>query len=151
MIRLMHNQWYECKIRYTRLGRKGRTKYLMATYIVNGSSFGDAERHAMDIGEELSKGNSLYSVHAICHAPYSAVFFDTDRGYDSHWYKVKLITIERLSVDKDKRVAVNYLVSAHTTSEAADVVKGYFDMHIPMDIEIASVIETSVADVRNFE
>lgn len=140
--------WFECKVKYEKVQEDGLQKQVVEQYAVNALSFSEAEAR---ITEEMSKYiNTAFEVVDVKKAPYKEVFFAED-GTSDRWYKSKLqfITIDE-KTEQEKRSNVNYLVQADSFGQAMkniDEVMG----GTMIDYEIASMAETALLDVFEFE
>lgn len=140
--------WFECKVKYEKVQEDGLQKQVVEQYVVNALSFSEAEAR---ITEEMSKYiNTAFEVVDVKKAPYKEVFFAED-GTSERWYKVKLqfITIDE-KTEKEKRSNVYYLIQADSFGQAVkniDEVMG----GTMIDYEIASMAETTLLDVFEFE
>lgn len=140
--------WFECKVKYEKVQEDGLQKQVVEQYVVNALSFSEAEAR---ITEEMSEYiNTAFEVVDVKKAPYKEVFFAED-GTSERWYKVKLqfITIDE-KTEKEKRSSVYYLIQADSFGQAVkniDEVMG----GTMIDYEIASMAETTLLDVFEFE
>ncbi len=140
--------WFECKVKYEKVQEDGLQKQVVEQYVVNALSFSEAEAR---ITEEMSKYiNTAFEVVDVKKAPYKEVFFAED-GTSERWYKAKLqfITIDE-KTEKEKRSSVYYLIQADSFGQAVkhiDEVMG----GTMIDYEIASMAETTLLDVFEFE
>ncbi|MCR5198694.1 MAG: DUF4494 domain-containing protein [Prevotella sp.] len=140
--------WFECRLKYEKMGEDGLQKKVTETYVVDALSFTEAEQRIME--EMSSYISGEFEVNDIKKAAYKEIFFSDEESAD-RWYKTKLefITIDE-KTEKEKRSAVNYLVQAGTLNAAVkniDEVMG----GTMIDYVIASVAETKLMDVFEYK
>jgi len=140
--------WFECRLKYEKIGEDGLQKKVTETYVVDALSFTEAEQRIME--EMSSYISGEFEVNDIKKAAYKEIFFSDEESAD-RWYKTKLefITIDE-KTEKEKRSAVNYLVQAGTLNAAVkniDEVMG----GTMIDYVIASVAETKLMDVFEYK
>lgn len=139
--------WFECKIAYEKTMEDGLQKKVTEAYVVDALSFTEAEQR---ITEEMSSYISgEFDVKDIKIAPYHEVFFSDDATAD-RWFKVKIqeIRIDE-KTEKEKRIAVNYLVHAATFRGAVNNVEEVMGGTM-IDYVIASIAETTLMDVFEY-
>ncbi len=140
--------WFECRLKYEKMGEDGLQKKVTENYVVDALSFTEAEQRIME--EMSSYISGEFEVNDIKKAAYKEIFFSDEESAD-RWYKTKLefITIDE-KTEKEKRSAVNYLVQAGTLNAAVkniDEVMG----GTMIDYVIASVAETKLMDVFEYK
>ena len=140
--------WFECRLKYEKMGEDGLQKKVTETYVVDALSFTEAEQRIME--EMSSYISGEFEVNDIKKAASKEIFFSDEESAD-RWYKTKLefITIDE-KTEKEKRSAVNYLVQAGTLNAAVkniDEVMG----GTMIDYVIASVAETKLMDVFEYK
>ena len=140
--------WFECRLKYEKMGEDGLQKKVTETYVVDALSFTEAEQRIME--EMSSYISGEFEVNDIKKAAYKEIVFSDEEAAD-RWYKTKLefITIDE-KTEKEKRSAVNYLVQAGTLNAAVkniDEVMG----GTMIDYVIASVAETKLMDVFEYK
>ncbi len=139
--------WFECKVKYGKTMENGLEKKVTELYVVDATSFTEAENRIM---EEMTQYiNGEFEVDKIAKAPYKEIFFCDDPNAD-RWYKAKLqfITIDERT-EKEKRSNVTYLVQAATLNGAVrniDEVMG----GTMIDYLQANVGETKIEDVFEY-
>ena len=134
--------WFECKVRYTRIVETGEQKKVNEPYMVDALSFTEAEARII---EEIQPFISCdYTISAVKRTNISEIFWD-ETG--DKWYSVKavFIVIDERS-GKEKKTATHFLVQASDFRNAYDNfmegMKGTM-----ADFEVASITETPIMDV----
>ena len=134
--------WFECKVRYTRIVETGEQKKVNEPYMVDALSFTEAEARIIEEIQPFISGD--YTISAVKRTNISEIFWDETGDY---WYMVKtmFITIdERSGVEKKK--ASYILVQAGSFKDALDnFMAGMKDTL--SDFEIASIVKTPLVDV----
>ena len=142
------SDWFETKIRYSKVQEDGTEKNVTEQYVVDALSFTEAEKRSLEEMKTFISGD--YKITAITPASYHEIFF-SDMDKDDKWYKAKLmfITIDEKS-QKEKRSTVTYLVQAHSLDSAVEhineVMRGTM-----FDYTSVSAQETKIMDVFKAE
>jgi len=134
--------WFECKIRYTKIDEKtGKEKKVNEPYLVDAISFTEAEERIYREMEAYISGE--FTVTNIRKANYTDIFPNED---GERWYKCK---VTFMSIDeaagKEKKVANQMLVLASGVKDACDKIEiGLEGMTI--DYDIVAVAESPIMD-----
>lgn len=138
------SDWFETKIRLDKTQEDGTQKKVTELYVVEASSFTEAEAKTISVAEVYCSGD--YSVKNITPATYHEIFF-SENGRDDKWYKVKLqfITIDE-KTEKEKRSDVYYLVQGNSTESAQKNINEVMG-HTMIDYVVVSIVETKILDV----
>ena len=140
---MIHN-WFECKVRYEKMGENGVSKKVTEPYVFDALSFTEAE--ARIIEEVTPYINGEFEVTDIKKAKYSEIFFDMSVKSD-RWFKFKVafVTLDDKS-GEEKESTTNMLVKA---SDLRDAIKNLDKgMEGSMaDYHIRGVNETKIMDV----
>ncbi|MBN2745035.1 MAG: DUF4494 domain-containing protein [Marinilabiliaceae bacterium] len=134
--------WFECKIRYTKIDEKtGKEKKVNEPYLVDAISFTEAEERIYREMEAYISGE--FTVTNIRKANYSDIF-NNDEG--DRWYKCKItfVSIDE-TAGKEKKVANTMLVMASGVKDACDKI----DLALTgmtVDYDIVSVSESPILD-----
>lgn len=142
------SKYYEVKIQYQKMQEDGREKRVTEQYVVESSSFTEAEKR---ITEEMSVYTyDWFEVVAEKIAPYNEIFL-SDKITDDKWFvsKVCFITIDEKTA-KEKKQTFLYLVQAATSEIALDYTKEMLS-HGMSDYSIDSVQYTPTLDVFLYE
>ena len=134
--------WFECKIRYSKILETGLQKTVTESYLVDALSFTEAEAR---ITEEMAPYISgEFTVSAVKREKISDVVYDAT-GDKRYKVKTNFITIDEKTA-VEKKTASFMLVQASEFKVALDnfmeSMKGTL-----ADFEIASIVETSLMDV----
>ena len=140
--------YFECTIRYEKVMENGCNKKVSEKYIVDSSSFTEAE--ARIIKEMTHYISGEFTVSDIKRANYSEIFKSEEDAADKY-YKCKLafITLDEKS-GAEKKTCTTVLVRASDLRDAAkkldEGMKGTM-----ADYQQCSIAETSILDVYPFE
>ena len=138
---MMHT-WFECKVRYEKLGENGISKKVTEPYLVDALSFTEAEARIIEQVTPFISGE--FTVTAIARAAYSETFFH-DSGDRFFKCRIAFITLDEKS-GKERKTKSNVLVQADTLQEAKDrlveSMKGTL-----ADYSLEMVKETEIMDV----
>lgn len=138
----MTHNWFECKIRYTKLAENGMNKKVTEPYLVDALSFTEAEARIIEEMTPFISGE--FKISAVKHEKISELFPD-ETG--DRWFKCKLqfITLDEKTA-AEKKTSTLVLVQANDLREAVkhldEGMKGTM-----ADYVIASVAETAIMDV----
>lgn len=141
------SDWFETKIRYSKVQEDGTEKNVTEQYVVDALSFTEAEKRILEEMKTFISGD--YKITAITPASYHEIFF-SDMDKDDKWYKAKLmfITIDEKS-QKEKRSTMTYLVQASSLDGANKNVKDIMGGTM-IDYESVAITETPFMDVFEY-
>jgi len=139
------NTWFECKVKYEKMGADGKEKMVSEPYLIDAVSFTDAESRIHKELEPYITGDFFVSTIKI--ANYSELI-PNDEG--DRWFKSK---VSFISLDEEKgiekRSNTYMLVQANNVKEAYDnITKAMSDS--VADFEIPSIQESPLMDVFNY-
>ena len=110
----MYQTWFECKVKYQKIGEDGRERQVTENFLLDGVSFTDAETRITAQIQTMVKGG--FSISDIKKSRIAEVF-----PYEAGewWYKVtiNLVTIDE-DAGKEKKLRTLYLVQADDIQEA---------------------------------
>lgn len=136
------SNWYTVKVKYTKQLEDGRLKRVTEPYLVDATSFTEAEaRIYEEIGSSV-KGEFLIS--GIAKTDFADIFYYEDCDT---WYKCKLSYVSASADDdKEKKITSYALVTANNVKEA------YERIHESMEgtlttFEIPSIAVTTIIEV----
>ena len=142
------SKFYEVKIQYQKTLEDGKEKKVNEQYVVEASSFTEAESR---ITEEMSAYmNGEFDVVSEKIAPYNEIFL-SDITDDDKWFisKVGFITLDERTA-KEKKQTFRYLVQAETSEKAMDYTKEMLS-EVMSDYSIDAVQDTPTLDVFLYE
>lgn len=139
------NTWFECKVKYEKMGADGKEKMVSEPYLIDAVSFTEAEARIHKELEPYITGEFFVSTIKI--ANYSELIPDEN---GDRWFKCKLSFIS-LDEEKgiEKRSNTYVLVQANNVKEAYDnLTKAYSDS--VADFEIPAIQESPLLDVFKY-
>ncbi len=137
----MYN-WFTVKVKYTKQLENGEFKRVSEPYLLAAMTFTDAEARIYEELGTLIKGE--FDVVGISRTEIHDIFAYDDADV---WYKCK-VTYEREEGDseKTKKVAQNFLVSAHSVKDAFDRIKESLST-LMVDFLIPSIIVSPIVEI----
>ena len=142
------SKYFEVKIQYQQMREDGKEKRVTEQYVVESSSFTEAENRIIEEMTPYISGE--FDVVSEKIAAYSEIIL-SDKSDDDKWFisKVGFITIDE-STSKEKKQTFRYLVQAETSEIALDYTKEMLS-HGMSDYSIDSVQDTPTIDVFLYE
>lgn len=137
----MYN-WFTVKVKYTKQLENGSFKRVSEPYLLAAMTFTDAEARIYEELGSIIKGE--FDVVGISRTEIHDIFAYDDADV---WYKCK-VTYEREDGDseKTKKVAQNFLVSAHSVKDAYDRIKESLST-LMVDFLIPSIIVSPIIEI----
>jgi hypothetical protein len=136
------NNWFTVKVKYTKQLENGQFKRVSEPYLLAAMTFTDAEARIYEELGSIIKGE--FNVIGITRTEIHDIFAYDDADV---WYKVK-ITYDSEAADdeKAKKVAQNFLVSAHSVKDAFDRIKESLST-LMVDFQIPSIIVSPIVEI----
>ena len=136
--------WYECAAKYARTTEEGSQKTVTETYVVEASSFTEAEKGIIKEMTPFTSGD--LEIKKITPMTITEIFF-SDKDADDKWFKCKLtfISIDE-NTNKEKRSAYSYLVQAASLLTALNYMMEEMN-NTMMDYITSNISETKIMDV----
>lgn len=136
------NNWFTVKVKYIKQLEDGRLKSVTEPYLVDATSFTEAEARIYEVVGETVRGD--FQIKGIAKTEYADIFYYED---SDEWHKCKLTYV---SVDadsgKEKKITSNFLVTAETVHQAYDRIKeSLSDMTVTF--EIPAITLTNIVEV----
>lgn len=143
--------WMEATIAFNETNGKGNTKEVKERYVIEASTFIDAETN---IRKEMEYNNRPIKVPAIVKPKYGTICFNDDTSAEN-FYKVKVCITEEVEVKtrkggtrtKTKVVSHFHLVQASSVDGARQAIKDVVYKGSNADYEIADIVKTRILDV----
>ena len=134
--------WFECKVRYDKMGENGMVKKVNEPYLVDALTFTEAEARILEEMKPFISGE--YSISSEKKTKISEIFF-VEGGDRYYLVKVNFITLDE-KTGAEKKAVSQILVQANDFDTAvANFKEGMAGTMA--DYEIASVSETPIMDV----
>lgn len=140
---MMHN-WFETKVRYSKMGENGTEKMVTEPFLFDALSFTEAESRVIEEITPYITGE--FTVSDIKRSKYSEIFFSEAESADL-WFKCKVtyITLDEKS-GAEKKSSTNMLVQASDLRDAVKKLDKGMEGSMA-DYQISSVAETAILDV----
>jgi len=141
------NSWFTVKVKYTKQLDNGTFKRVSEPYLLAAMTFTDAEARiyeelgALIRGEFVVTGISRTDIHDIFHYEDSEVWYKCKISYESE--------ADGGEDSKSKKVAQNFLVSAHSVKEAYDRLKESLG-GLMIDFQIPTISVSPIVDIFPF-
>lgn len=134
--------WFSIKVKYTKELDNGSYKRVSEVYLVQATSFTDAEARIFEELGMIIKGEFIvleikrYEVHDL-------FAFDDS----SQWYLLKIVYESHdLDDDKSKRITQKFLVTAESAKDAYDRLKSELSSLL-VDFQIPSVSLSNIVEI----
>ena len=136
------NNWFTVKVKYTKQLDNGTLKRVSEPYLLAAMTFTDAEARIYEELGTVIRGE--FNVVGISRTEIHDIFAYDDADV---WYKVK-ITYESEGADeeKSKKIAQNFLVSAHSVKDAYDRIKESLAT-LMVDFQIPSITVSPIVEI----
>ena len=144
----MVQSWFEVKVTYERAGEKGLNTKVNETYLVQGFTFTEIEKH---ITQELQpQVTGEFNINKMERTKYNELVDSMSETADK-WFKCKItmVTIDEVSA-KEKKSSVVILVKAEDVTTAVKNLNKHMEDSI-MDYNLASVNESPIVDIFHYE
>ena len=138
--------WFECKVRYERAGEEGGLKKTQEAYLVDATSFTEAEKRIVLELRGFARGElEVTDIKKLK----IAELIEIHKGDNDLWYRAKLVfTIIDEKTDKEKRAVNHIMVRAASIKKALQSIEE--GMRGTLDYTVASIQETSIVDVFHY-
>lgn len=140
-----NGNYYECSVRYDKLGEHGVLKKVGETYCIEADNFAEAERRTYD--ELVSYCEGEFEIKNITPAKYADVFINEDAGSESKYFKAKLefVTVDEMTL-KEKKTTVYYLVLASDFADSLRIIQEAMASSM-VDYVTAQITESKVLEL----
>lgn len=134
--------WFECKVRYDKMGENGAMKKVNEPYLVDALTFTEAEARILEEMKPFISGE--YSISSEKKTKISEIFFD-ENGDRYYLVKVAFITLDEKSGVEKKSIS-QILVQASDLQDALNKFEAGMKGTMA-DYEVSSIAETMIMDV----
>ena len=138
------NNWFECKVKFEKIGEDGISKKVSEPYLVSALSFTEAEQRVIKEVTPFVSGE--FSVNAVKKSKIAELFYS---DWET-WYRAKVNFIS-LNEEKgiEKKTAVTMMVQADNIAKALGYLVDKLSSTLS-DWEIASISETAIIEVYTY-
>lgn len=144
---MMHN-WFETKVRYSKMGENGTEKMVTEPFLFDALSFTEAESRVIEEITPYITGE--FTVSDIKRSRYSEIFLSDEDSADLFFKcKVLFITLDEKS-GAEKKSSTNMLVQASDLRDAVKRLDKGMEGSMA-DYQISSVVEAAILDVYPYQ
>lgn len=140
----MTANWFEGKVKYTRVGEDGRERKVTDMYLLDAMSYTEAESRIIKEMESITSGE--FWISGLKKSNITEVV-SSENENDDRWYKAKVAIIDADEVSgKEKRAFQYYLVAAADAERALNNLNEALKTFV-VPWEVASIADTQFVDV----
>jgi hypothetical protein len=144
----MTANWFECRVKYTKLSEDGKEKKVSELYLVDAVSYTEAESRIVAELSTMIQGE--YNIAGLKRSNITEWVVSND-GNDDKWFKAKIAIVDADELTgKEKRANQHYLVAGATLERALENLQKSLSTYI-VPYEILSLADTSFMDVLPYE
>lgn len=134
--------WFTVKVKYTKEFQDGQLKRVTEPYLVDATSFTDAEARIYDELGSFIRGE--FNVTNIAKTDFADIFHYEDC---EQWYKCKIsYTTEDADNGKEKKISQNFLITAHNIKEAYERLHESLDS-LMVTFQVLSITTSPIVDI----
>ncbi|WP_065218037.1 MULTISPECIES: DUF4494 domain-containing protein [Butyricimonas] len=140
----MTANWFEVKVKYTKVGENGREKKVSELYLLDAMSFTEAESRITESLREMIQGD--FCIEAIKKSNITELVESND-GNDDKWFKAKVAIIDADSISgMEKRSNLYFLVAGENVDKALENLQKSLSTYV-VPFEIVQVGDSNIMDV----
>lgn len=134
--------WFTVKVKYTKEFQDGTLKRVTEPYLVDATSFTDAEARIFDELGSYIRGE--FNVTNIAKTDFADIFHYDDAD---QWYKCKVTyTTEDADSGKEKKINQNFLITANNIKEAYERLHESLD-RLMVTFQVLSIVASPIVDI----
>lgn len=140
----MTANWFEGKVKYTRVGEDGRERKVTDMYLLDVMSYTEAESRLIEEMSYIIRGD--FGIVGLKKSNITEVV-EPENENDDRWYKAKVAIIDADEVSgKEKRTYQYYLVGASNADRALENLNRSLSQFV-VPWEVASIADTQFVDI----
>lgn len=140
----MTANWFEGKVKYTRVGEDGRERKVTDMYLLDVMSYTEAESRLIEEMSYIIRGD--FWIAGLKKSNITEVV-EPENENDDRWYKAKVAIIDADEVSgKEKRTYQYYLVGASNADRALENLNRSLSQFV-VPWEVASIADTQFVDI----
>lgn len=139
-------EWFECKVSYTTEDENGKSSKVAENYLVDATSFIEAETRLVEKVSEFIPGE--FKVEAVKREKVYEIFRSEEEGDTWFKNKVEFITLDEKSGKEKKTAATIFLQSSGIENVVKELNTNMKDSMC--DYSILSVTRTKILDVFEY-
>lgn len=140
----MTANWFEVKVKYTKVCEDGREKKVSELYLLDAVSFTEAESRIIEELREMIQGD--FCIEAIKKSNITELV-DSNDANDDRWFKAKVAIIDCDSISgKEKRSNQYFLVAGSDVDKSLENLQKALSTYV-VPFEIVQVGDSNIMDV----
>lgn len=140
----MTANWFEVKVKYTKVDEDGRQRKVSELYLLDAVSFTEAESRIIEELREIIQGD--FYIEAIKKSNITELVESKD-GNDDKWFKAKVAIIDADSISgKEKRSNQYFLVAGSDVDKSLENLQKALSTYV-VPFEIVQVGDSNIMDV----
>lgn len=140
----MTANWFEVKVKYTKVDEDGKEKKVSELYLLDSMSFTEAEARIIEELKEMIQGD--FCIEAIKKSNITELVESKD-GNDDKWFKAKVAIIDADSISgKEKRSNQYFLVAGSDVDKSLENLQKALSTYV-VPFEIVQVGDSNIMDV----
>lgn len=140
----MTANWFEVKVKYTKVDEDGRQRKVSKLYLLDAVSFTEAESRIIEELREIIQGD--FYIEAIKKSNITELVESKD-GNDDKWFKAKVAIIDADSIfGKEKRSNQYFLVAGSDVDKSLENLQKALSTYV-VPFEIVQVGDSNIMDV----
>lgn len=140
----MTANWFEVKVKYTKVNEDGRQRKVSKLYLLDAVSFTEAESRIIEELREIIQGD--FYIEAIKKSNITELVESKD-GNDDKWFKAKVAIIDADSISgKEKRSNQYFLVAGSDVDKSLENLQKALSTYV-VPFEIVQVGDSNIMDV----
>lgn len=140
----MTANWFEVKVKYTKVDEDGRQRKVSELYLLDAVSFTEAESRIIEELREIIQGD--FYIEAIKKSNITELVESKD-GNDDKWFKAKVAIIDADSISgREKRSNQYFLVAGSDVDKSLENLQKALSTYV-VPFEIVQVGDSNIMDV----
>lgn len=140
----MTANWFEVKVKYTKVDEDGKEKKVSELYLLDSMSFTEAEARIIEELKEMIQGD--FCIEAIKKSNITELV-DSNDANDDKWFKAKVTIIDADSISgREKRSNQYFLVAGENVDKALENLQKSLSTYV-VPFEIVQVGDSNIMDV----
>lgn len=140
----MTANWFEVKVKYTKVDEDGKEKKVSELYLLDSMSFTEAEARIIEELKEMIQGD--FCIEAIKKSNITELV-DSNDANDDKWFKAKVAIIDADSISgREKRSNQYFLVAGSDVDKSLENLQKALSTYV-VPFEIVQVGDSNIMDV----
>lgn len=143
-MKIMTANWFEIKVKYTKVGEDGRERKVSELYLLDSMSFTEAEARIIEKLKEMIQGD--FRIEAIKKSNITELVESKD-GNDDKWFKAKVAIIDADSISgTEKKTNQYFLVAGSDVDKALENLKKSLSTYV-IPTDVVQIGDSNIMDV----